>query len=243
MDKLRTYAEMLIEKFPSHFANFEEMDKYRIFFPRIKSEHRERILLFRGNLMYAITSVLGNYAVIQDLAMIFRMQDRSSIIYSIKKAKTSNKNLTDLLKKEMVKIHESFGGGIITPYEDTHVLVSDIINNEQWKCLVPKEYLEFATKLFDAIEQDMGIKRDVLCAIKKGNNNFALASDVFIFVFCRKYPDITEKFLAYILERKSHSSISHSFSRQFNYGNPAVQKNDKTMRFHDFVGIIKKKVL
>ena len=187
-------------------------------------------------------SVLGTRAAMQDLAMIFRMSGHSTATSSMRSAEKHNTS-SNALKDEMVKICESDGHNALLGHEETHVRVSCIMDQEKWECLIPKEYLEFATSIFNALEQEEGINREVLCATKRGGDDFILFRDVFIFVFCRKYSDATEKFLAYILGRSYHSPISHSFYRQSHYLDPATQKSDEAIRFNTLVEKIKKKVL
>ncbi len=238
IDKLRTYAELIIPKIQLYFKEYEPEDEYRIFFPKNKKEHRKKIKMFRCLLIESLYSFFKTSINRVDLALVFRYKSSVSIQQAINSVNHSEKRLISL-KKEVSKVLETIEcNQWSTP--KNHVLVSKVIDSNEWQGYIPKVQMGYADAIFNALrtEPECGLTREEITS-SRSSRRYVLARKVFVWLFLEKYPDANRKFLVYILNRNNHVIIVRIIKNLHDYTNPKISHLDYVKEFQNLVEKIK----
>lgn len=245
LEWIRIYADMLIKEIPEYSKGFQDGDQYRIFFPKnayTDFETRERIHLFKKGVMVALHETFGVKILMDDMALIFRYKQGTNSSVKTSKIRTREMALANFLRKKLEVIiansEISYLGSLKIP--EGYTLITPIINKEETRMLVPNEYLEFSELLYVALseEPDIGFSKEV---IRSRNRKMEIikARTIFIFVFTRKFPDVTFKFLTYLLNYENHSTVIHLYSKVYTMLDPVNINGSNSQEFFSLVDKIK----
>ncbi len=212
---LKQYFELLVEHLPTMFKSFEKSDRYAFFINETGSDLKsknKRLLFFRK----LVTSTLQS--------LFFKKMDINDVLLLLNCASLEEvRELCEyiIITSEMRELRNYF----LAQYQSTAelqlpdlVVLSTNVNRHVWVEMVPVEYLSFSETLFTAISQHprISISKELI-ASKNKSLEAMIARDIFVYLFHKKYREVSEEFLVYILSGNNTRRIGEIFDRHLFY--------------------------